>query len=175
MKLLPYAKAVTGMIALATVTLVSAQASPNTLTIDLDRQTSSVTVIDLAPKPISPGMALEMAATLRNTSGGRLESLTLDPKALNEATGALTLMAERCSEPWEPHDRSGTGPAFTCPGDTSVALSPRPMASGPGALTGLAVHSPDGVDYLRVTLQAPLQSAGDQVAEARLTLLTHPS
>ncbi len=175
MKLLPYAKAVTGMIALATATFVNAQASPNTLTLDLDRQTSSATVVDLAPRVISPGMAFEMAATLRNTSGRRLDSLMLDPKALNEATGALTLMAERCSEPWESHGRSGTGPAFTCSGDTTVALSPRPMAGGPGALTGLAVRSPEGVDHLRVTLQAPLQISGGQLAEARLTLLTHPS
>lgn len=175
MKLLPYAKAVTGMIALATVTLLNGQASPNTLVVDLDRQTSSATVIDLAPRVIPPGGALEMAATLRNTSGGELESLTLRPKALNEATGALTLVAERCSEPWKSHERSESGPAFTCPGNTTVALSPRPTDSGPGALIGMAVHAPNGVDHLRFTLRAPLQAAGNQVAEAQLTMLTLPS
>lgn len=175
MKLLPYAKAVTGMAVLATVTFVNAQASPNTLVVDLDRQTSSATVIDLAPKVIAPGGALEMAATLRNTSDGKLESLTVRAKALSEATGALTLVVERCSEPWKSHERSESGPAFTCPGVTTVALSPRPMTSGPGALIGMAAHAPNGVDHLRFTLQAAMQAAGDQVAEAQLTLLTFPS
>ena len=175
MKLLPYAKAVAGMIALASVTLLNGQASPNTLTLDLDRPGASVTVVNLAPKVLTPGATFELAATLRNTSGRPLAAITLDPKALNETTGTLTITVERCSEPWKSHDRSGNGPAFTCPGNTTVVLSPRPVASGPGAISGLALRMPDGVDHLRVILQAPLTATGDHVAEARLTLLTRPA